>query len=211
VTETPGGSLMNLARLEAFSDGVFAFAATLLVIELRVPDLHAASNAQASHALVALARPLLAYVTSFLVIGVIWLNHHPVFKGLTDVDRPTVLLNLALLIVVAFLPFPTELISEYGNLPVIVAFYGFAQAATGATFCALWFYVERRYRLATGAVQSERAIAFSRLWAAAYPVVALGGSLVAFESIPVSVAIYALLPVAYLLPNAVEWQLTRNP
>ena len=202
---------MSLGRLEAFSDGVFAFAATLLVIELRVPDLHGASNAQATHALFDLGRPLLAYVTSFLVIGVIWLNHHPVFKGLTDVDRPTVLLNLALLIVVAFLPFPTELISAYGSLPAIVAFYGLAQAATGATFCALWFYVERRYRLASGAVQSQRAIAMSRWWAAAYPICALVGSLAAFASIPLSVAIYALLPIAYLLPNAVEWQLTRNP
>ncbi len=210
MTEPPIGSLMNLARLEAFSDGVFAFAATLLVIELRVPDLHGASNAQASHALVALARPLLAYLTSFLVIGVIWLNHHPVFKGLTDVDRPTVLLNLALLIVVAFLPFPTELISEYGNLATIVSFYGLAQAATGATFCALWFYVERRYRIPSGAVQSRRAIVSSRWWAAAYPLVALGGSLAAFASIPLSVAIYVLLPIVYLLPNAVEWQLTRN-
>ncbi len=210
MTDKPVGSLMNLARLEAFSDGVFAFAATLLVIEIRVPDLHGASNAQASHALVALARPLLAYVTSFLVIGVIWLNHHTVFTGLTDVDRPTVLLNLALLIVVAFLPFPTELISDYGNLAAIVAFYGLAQAATGATFCALWFYVERRYRLRSGAVRSQRAIASSRWWAAAYPTIALGGSLAAFASIPLSVSIYALLPVAYLLPNAVEWQLTHD-
>lgn len=200
---------MNLSRLEAFSDGVFAFAATLLVIELHVPDLHGASNAQATHALAALGRPLLAYVTSFLIIGVVWLNHHPVFKGLTDIDRPTVLLNLALLIVVAFLPFPTQLISAYGNLAPVVAFYGLAQAASGATFCALWFYVERRYRLPSGAIQSRRAIATSRAWALAYPIVALVGSFVAFASISLSVAIYALLPIAYLLPNAVEWQLTR--
>jgi uncharacterized membrane protein len=200
---------MSLSRLEAFSDGVFAFAATLLVIELRVPDLHAASSAQAVQSLEHLGRPLLAYVTSFLVIGVVWLNHHTVFKGLRDVDRGTVLLNLALLIVVAFLPFPTELISDYGSLPPIVAAYGLAQAATGVAFCALWFYVERRYRLPSGAVESQRAIFISRLWAVGYPLIALAGALVAFRSIALSVAIYVLLPAAYLLPNAVEWQLTR--
>jgi uncharacterized membrane protein len=201
---------MNLGRLEAFSDGVFAFAATLLVIEFKLPDLHHASSHEALVALLGLGRPFLAYATSFFVIGVIWLNHHPIFKGLEDVDRWTVILNLVLLIVVAFLPFPTELIADYGELAPIVAFYGLTQAATGLAFLLLWFYVERRYRIGSGAVTSQRAIVISRLWAAAYPAFALAGAALAFVEPLVSVTIYALLPIAYLLPNAIEWQLTRK-
>ena len=98
-------------------------------------------------ALGTLGRPFLAYATSFFVIGVIWLNHHPVFKGLEEVDRWSVILNLILLIFVAFLPFPTELIADYGELAPIAMFYGLVQAALGFAFFALWVYVEQRYRI----------------------------------------------------------------
>ena len=203
-------SLMNLARLEAFSDGVFAFAATLLVIEFKVPDLHHATAQQAMAALGSLGRPFLAYATSFFVIGVIWLNHHPIFKELESVDRWTVVLNLIVLGTVAFLPFPTSLIAEYGELAPIVAFYGCAQAALGVAFLTLWIYVEERYRIDESTGHLSRAMLASRLWGAAYPVSSLIAAALAFVNPSISIVIYAAVPVAYLVPSAVERQLSRK-
>ena len=101
---------MPKTRLEAFSDGVFAIAITLLIIEVRVPDSHAGdlardlANQWPSYA---------AFVVSFAIIGIIWVNHHDIFERIVTVDRPLLFLNLLLLLTVAFLPFPTALLGDY--------------------------------------------------------------------------------------------------
>ena len=202
---------MDLSRLQAFSDGVFAFAATLLVVEIHFPDLHNATAHAATLALLGLGRPFVSYVTSFFLIGVFWLNHHVIFKGLDDVDRPTVILNLILLIVIAFLPFPTELIAAYGTLTPIAAFYGLVQAAGGCAFFALWVYVEKRYRLSEEADAAPRAVILTRLWGLGYPAISLTGAALAFVNPTISLVVYALLPIIYLLPSAIERQVTRTP
>jgi uncharacterized membrane protein len=201
---------MSLTRLEAFSDGVFSIAATLLVLEFKVPDLHGASPANVTASLVHLGGPLLAYVTSFVVIGVVWVNHHPLFKGLDNVNRTTVVLNLVLLLVVAFLPFPTELIADYGNIPQVVMFYGLAQAATGIAFNVLAAYVGHTYRTKESAALSARTRNISRAWSYAYPCAGLAGAALAFINTRLSIVIFIVLPLAYLLPNAAEWMLTRD-
>ena len=99
-------------RTEAFSDGVLAIAITLLVLDLRVPvrDMLEGSLADAlGHEWPAYA----AYVTSFLVIGIIWVNHHAVFELLGAIDRVALFLNLLLLMMVAAIPFATSLFAEY--------------------------------------------------------------------------------------------------
>ena len=97
-------------RTVALSDGVFAIAITLLIIEVRVPDSEAGE----------LARDLAnqwptyaAYVVSFAIIGIIWVNHHDIFERIATVDRSLLFLNLGLLLTVAFLPFPTALLGDY--------------------------------------------------------------------------------------------------
>jgi uncharacterized membrane protein len=103
----------DTTRIEAFSDGVLAIAVTLLVLDLRVPaenTLHGSSLAAAlAHEWPAYA----AYVTSFLIIGIIWVNHHGVFQLIGRVDRITLFLNLLLLMTVVAIPFTTSLLSEY--------------------------------------------------------------------------------------------------
>jgi uncharacterized membrane protein len=91
-------SFMNLNRFEAFSDGVFAIAMTLLVIEIKVPDLSQATASTAINALIHTVPHILSYITSFLVIGVLWLNHHALFHLLKRVDRIVLTINLVLLI-----------------------------------------------------------------------------------------------------------------
>ena len=112
-------------RTEAFSDGVFAIAITLLVLEIRVPE------SEFGHLWSGIAHQwpsYLAYVTSFLTIGGIWGVHHGIFRRLRYANRELMLTNLVLLMAVAFLPFPTKLMAEAihdtGAARAAAVFYG---------------------------------------------------------------------------------------
>jgi uncharacterized membrane protein len=98
-------------RLEAFSDGVLAIAITLLVIEIRPPEV--GEGERLVHALWAQWPSYAGYLVSFLTIGVIWLNHHRVFEQVARVDGPLLLLNLNLLLWTALIPFPTAVVAEH--------------------------------------------------------------------------------------------------
>ena len=107
VRDDPRRGRAGTTRLEAFSDGVFAIAATLLVLEF-TPHPGATSARQLLH----LWPSYLAYVTSFVTIGIIWMNHHHTVSLLARIDRTMLFLNLLLLLTVAFLPFPTKLVAQ---------------------------------------------------------------------------------------------------
>ena len=100
-------------RLEAFSDGIFAIAATLLVLEIGV----SAKSLDLGHDLLHLWPSYLAYVTSFVTIGIIWINHHHTVSLFARVDRTMLFLNNLLLLTIAFMPFPTKLVGDYLNRP----------------------------------------------------------------------------------------------
>jgi uncharacterized membrane protein len=130
------------ARVEAFSDGVFAIAITLLVLEIAVP---LGAERDLIGALVALWPSYLAYVISFLTIGWVWIGHTAIIAHVTGVDRLLIRLNLALLLAVAFLPFPTKLMGEYLGQSeperVAVVFYGAVLLAIEVLLLAMWRYV----------------------------------------------------------------------
>ena len=100
---------IGTARVETFSDGVFAIAATLLVLEIGVSSTH---GAQLGDELLRIWPSYLAYVTSFVTIGIIWINHHHNMRTIDRVDRPFMFINLLLLLDVAFIPFPTKLVAD---------------------------------------------------------------------------------------------------
>ena len=83
---------MNKARAESFSDGVFAFAITLLVLGIQIPDLKTGGNQELREALIRSVPQLVPYITSFATIGIIWLNHHAMFHGLERVEHTTLTL-----------------------------------------------------------------------------------------------------------------------
>jgi uncharacterized membrane protein len=135
---------MDGKRAEAFSDGVFAVAITLLVLEIRVPG----GDGALLHRLLEIWPSYLAYVVSFLTIGIMWLNHHTMFNHIVRVSRPVLLLNLLLLMVVAVVPFPTALIGEElgrhlrgDDAKTIMVAYGLLMILMSIFFSALWWYV----------------------------------------------------------------------
>jgi uncharacterized membrane protein len=137
----PAGRGLPPNRLEAFSDGVFAIAITILVLEIAVP-LTAESDLLG--ALVGLWPAYLAYVISFLTIGWVWVGHAAITSRLERVDALFIRLNLLLLMAIAFLPFPTRLMAEYFGErepeQVAVVFYGIVLIVIAALLRALWQY-----------------------------------------------------------------------
>jgi uncharacterized membrane protein len=103
------GDRWRTGRVEAFSDGVFAIAITLLILEVGVPE---AAFDNLWHGIADQWPAYLAYATSFLTIGGIWLAHHDIFRRLQFANQRVMLINLLLLMAVAFLPFPTKLMAE---------------------------------------------------------------------------------------------------
>ena len=127
-------------RLEAFSDGVFAIAITLLVLEIGVP---LGSEANLLEAILAEWPSYLAYLVSFATIGAVWVAHSVITEHVEGADPVFLRLNLLLLFFVSFLPFPTKLLGEYLGteeeaVRVAVTFYGIALLLTSATTSVLW-------------------------------------------------------------------------
>jgi uncharacterized membrane protein len=137
---------MGLERLLFFSDAVFAIAITLLILDIKVPDALEGRDALIG-ALVDLWPKFLSYLLSFLVIGVYWAIHHRLFRYIRGHDGRLVWLNILFLLSIAFLPFPTSLLSSYPGQQVSVIFYSGALTVTGLLLNAIWQHVSRSHHL----------------------------------------------------------------
>jgi uncharacterized membrane protein len=134
----------DTGRMEAFSDGVFAIAITLLILEVGVPE---AEFDNLWLGIVDQWPSYLAYATSFLTIGAIWMIHHGIFRRLDYANRPMMLINLVLLMAVSFLPFPTRLVAEAIHEAdaerAAVIFYGATLLVITSLLSALWGVARR--------------------------------------------------------------------
>ena len=138
---------IGLERLIFFSDAVFAIAITLLSLDLRLPAAGSTlSNSDLAQRLLEIWPKYLAYVISFLVIGTFWLGHHRRFRIIQKYDSNLLWLNLLLLMVIAFIPFPTALLSEYGNRTATI-FYTLVIVLAGVLSAVTWWYASYGDRL----------------------------------------------------------------
>jgi len=136
-------------RIEALSDGIFAIAITLLILEIHAPHLELSAPA---HALRAALRDLwpagFAYVFSFVTVGIYWANHHYVFKLYKRVNHAFILLNLFFLMCISFLPVPTEVLGDYliddNKRRIAVLFYNFALFLPAFAWSLSWIYASCR-------------------------------------------------------------------
>src|SRR5580658_5943414 len=148
---------MNRGRIEAFSDGVFAIAITLLVLTIAQPS----NYAHLGHQLVNRLPSLAAYAVSFLVIGIMWLNHHAIFTHLRVVDRGIFYWNLLLLMTIVFIPYPTEVFGEAlsrgQGAETAAVFYSVAMTVNAWMWAGLWLYASiGRRRLHESFPESQR-------------------------------------------------------
>jgi uncharacterized membrane protein len=145
VVSAPGPTLTT-QRLEALSDGVIAIAATLLVLEIGRAEVHGDDNL--FDVIVRGWPSYLAYIVSFIVIGLIWVAHHSMFERICSVDRPLLFLNLALLLGIGFIPWPTSVLADFirdggFNASVATALYSFTMTLIGIVFVGMWAHLVR--------------------------------------------------------------------
>ena len=132
------------SRVEAFSDGVFAIIITLLVLEIKIPHLQdTLSNQQAFNALLALFPKIISFVLSFIYIAAFWVNHHQFFQLLSSMNRGLMWQNIALLLCLSFVPFPTASMGEYPHNAVALAFFALILTLSGVCFNIMWWYAAR--------------------------------------------------------------------
>src|SRR5919202_4451794 len=143
----------ELDRIVFFSDAVFAIAITLLVLNIQVPEIPQGLVAEELPSrLLDLWPKYLSYVISFLVILSYWMAHHSVFSAIRGYDRGLIWLNSLFLMCVAFLPFPTALLGNYGDQQLVVTLYAGSLAITRLLLSAVWWYVSTRHRLIDSAL-----------------------------------------------------------
>lgn len=138
---------MNKNRVEAFSDGVFAIVITLLILDIRVPDV---DYNQLFTALVAVLPRMFAYVISFGVIGVYWLSHHQSLQLIGKLNGFLIWLNLIYLLAVSFMPFPTALLGRYPMQPIPIVIYGVNLIVANTTGVTLTLYLRAHPELGSG-------------------------------------------------------------
>ena len=132
-------------RLEAFSDGIFAIAITLLILEVRAPQAHDARELW--HALAAQWPSYVGYALSFLIIGIMWSNHSHIFRLIRRTDHLLGMINLLLLMTIAFLPYPTAVLARNIGNPATcgpaTALYSASILVTAIPWSWLWMHALR--------------------------------------------------------------------
>lgn len=190
---------MNKTRVEFFSDGVFAIAITLLVLEIKVPE-----SGSVATGLLDLWPSYLAYTVSFIVIGAIWINHHAMFNWIARIDHQLLLFNTFHLLFIAFLPFPTAVLAEAfhtgSGRDVATAFYAGTLTIIGVLVNAMWWHAASHHELLNEAVSPGLARAIGKRFLVGPAGYGLA-TILAFVNPWLSIAIFIGLNAYFLWPR----------
>jgi uncharacterized membrane protein len=144
MNNTEGNASLSFERIVFFSDAVFAIVITLLVLEIKVPHVEGNVDQKLNSELLRLLPKFIGFVTSFLIVGLMWFEHHRIFRFIDKFDAGLLWRNLLFLLFISFIPFPTALVSEYPLNKTAFVFYilGFAFAALAKWW--IWIYAVDR-------------------------------------------------------------------
>jgi uncharacterized membrane protein len=192
---------VETGRVEAFSDGVFAIAITLLILAVGIDQALAQGNLK--HQLLHLWPAYIAYAVSFLTIGIMWVNHHQIFRHFERVDRPLLLLNILLLMCISFTPFPTRVVAEHaqnaGDREAAAVLYGLTMTFTAICFFSVWIYGSRRLLRADTDMREVSGI--TRSYAPGAPIYALATA-IAFVNSIASLILFGAIAVFYAISSS---------
>ena len=192
---------METARLETFADGVFAIAATLLIIDVTAD----APGGALGHAVLHAWPEYAAYAVSFVTIGIMWLNHHTCMRQIGGIDRTFMTINLVLLMCIAFVPYPTRLIAAHfhdDGLRAAALTYGITLTTTAVCFSSFWYYAVHRGRLVAEDADPRVIAGISRSY---LPGIAFygGATLIALVSPTAAVVLFAAIAAFYVLESSI--------
>ncbi|MDB5237910.1 MAG: hypothetical protein JWM46_180 [Candidatus Kaiserbacteria bacterium] len=196
---------MNKSRLESFSDGVFSIVMTLLIFDIKVPELVApVTNASLSNAIVSVLPLLGVYFLSFAVLSTLWINHHYLFHSfIRSVDRRLNLLNLAYLMFVAFVPFSANVIGRYHSFQISALIYGLNIIVIVALSTAMMGYVKRHKELMNPTLP-QRTINQARFRADLSLVSYLLGLIISFFDVHVCLFFFAFPIIFNITPGSLD-------
>jgi uncharacterized membrane protein len=188
-------------RVEAFSDGVFAIAITLLILAVGIDQARAKGPLEPE--LLHLWPAYIAYAVSFVTIGIMWVNHHLVFRQFARVDRPLLLLNVLLLMLIAFVPFPTRVVAQNahtaGDREAAALLYGITLTATAILFFCVWIYGSRK--LLRPDADRREVSGITRSYLPGAPVYAIA-TLIALVNPVASLIIFGALALFYAISSS---------
>lgn len=194
-------------RLEAFSDGVFAVAITLLVLDIKVPGLETPGklleDVKLRDELLNEWPTLVAYITSFATIGIMWLNHHRLFSHIKRTNTLLLLFNLLLLLVIAFIPLPTALLAvqlAYPDQHVAAIIYSGTNVIMAFSFNLLWRYASWHGRLLGKNVDMRSVAAISQQYLYG-PLLYIVAFVLAWINAPVCIAFSFVLALFFAVPG----------
>lgn len=197
-------SILGKDRLETFSDGVFAVAITLLTLDLQSPmSFQVIINMGSSEELTQVMSKFLAFVLSFMIVGVYWVAHHNTFHYIKRSDRNLLWLNILLLMCIAFIPVPTALLGEYPEYQFPVILYGSTLIVTGIVLQSLWWYATGNGRLVDRNIDPHLIAQATRRNLTA-PCLYLLAIALSFITTRISLGIFILVPITYILPGRID-------
>lgn len=197
----PAGLPVN--RIEALSDGVFAIAMTLLVLELRVPEVSSAETGPLTAALLEMWPKFVSFGLGFVLLGSLWVGQHYQFHYVRRTDRPLLWLHLALLLVCSLVPFAVALLGRYWASPVVTATYGALLIASGICLLGSWTYATHGHRLVAPSLPTSTIAALRARIVTGLIGYGIGFGL-AFAVPVASIVVYAIMPLLYLVPSRID-------
>ena len=190
------------SRIEAFSDGVFAIIVTLLVLEIKVPHIdHHESIPELAQALYVLLPKFISWIISFLMVCVIWVNHHRLLNQIANITHGIFWLNALLLLWCSFIPFPTALLGDYLQNPVSALVFGVVMALMSFSFTLIRWQAQRGTDILQPTINradfrkvTRQSVLFGTLL---YGIGAIAG----FLSTWLAVAIFGFIPFYFIFFN----------
>ena len=199
IEQQDGHAFFNTTRVETFTDGVFAIIITLLVLNLSAPKLpEDPTSAQLWRAVGVLMPKFASWAISFLIVCIVWINHHRVFSMFRGIDRGLFWYNALLMFWMSFIPFPTAFLGDHPYTPSVVAFYGVSNLLTSLSFSLIRLYGARHKELLREDV--DYAVYVRGTWLSIIygPVMYGVGALLALVWLPGAYVLYTLIPAYFI-------------
>lgn len=186
---------MSKSRLEAFSDGVIAIIITIMAFDLKIPELaQNFTDRDVWQALLAVLPKVLSYSLSFVVLAIMWLNHHALFDRIPNSTSKLVWYNMYLLFAMSLVPMPTNFLAAHPTLPQAVMLYGFVMTLNSSGFLLMRRYVEVEAKLTAHNPKYHKSNFISfLLYFSTIPL--------ALVSVYLSFLIFIGIPIWYFLPD----------
>jgi len=209
-SHSEGGQGLGKQRIEALSDAIFAFAMTLLVLDVKIPKVAEALVTQEFliQTLLDLWPKFVSFVMSFVILGMFWVAHHGYSHFLKRTDRPFLWINLLFLMVVVFVPFSTDFLGDYPRQRIASLVYGCNIMALGLTLYWQWAYATTGHRL-VGSHIEPRLVRKGKQRILMGVLTICAAMLLSFVNPALSLIVYVLFPIAYLQPSQIDLHWTH--